>query len=163
MYNKKNLKEKNVELNGVKSPGKSVTSNSFTAYTNGSYKDKLNNGYGLVLVDSNGNIKFSEGNAVAVIDKNLEDMSSIKSELVAIVRSVSSAYILGAKEITLVYNCNEAVDLLTCTEVKSDFSVNYRAIMNYYSQFMNITFKKNDNPNKFYKLAYDLARSTLWN
>lgn len=162
MINKSNLK-KNVEFNSSNSNLNSVTSSSFVAYTNGSYKDKFNNGYGLVLVDSKGNIKFSEGNAVAVIDKKLEDMSSIKSELVAIVRSITSAYILGAKEITIIYNCNEAVDLLTCTEVKSDFSINYRAILNYYSQFININFKKSNNPNKYYKLAYDLARSTLWN
>ena len=162
MVNVNNLM-KNVELKSENLEGNSVTSNSLTAYTNGSYKDKLNNGYGLVLVDGNGNIKFTENNAVSVINNNLEDMSSIKSELVAIVRSVTSAYILGARELTIVYNCDEAVQWLTCTYVKSDFSMNYKAILNYYSRLMTITFKKNNDSNEYYKLAYDLSKSTLWN
>ena len=116
-----------------------------------------------MLVDSKGNIKFTENNAVSVINNNLEDMSLIKSEIVAIVRSITSAYILGARELTIVYNCDEAVQWLTCTYVKSDFSMNYKAILNYYSQLMNITFKKNNDSNKYFKLAYDLSRSSLWN
>ena len=116
-----------------------------------------------MFIDCNGNTTFTHGNTVAFIDKNPEYIANIKNELVSTVKKVSAAYFLGTKEITLLYKCNEVVDLLTFTEVKSDFSINYRAIMNYYCQFINIKFININKPDKCYILTYDFSKNTLWN
>ena len=63
----------------------------FIAYTDGSYKDPKQNGYGVVITNKNEEILITESKKAISFDKSIKDMSNTKAELIAVLRAIEIA------------------------------------------------------------------------
>lgn len=64
-----------------------------TAYVDGSFKDKQNNGYGVILKHKD-LIIHEESNLVSIVDAEPTNMTSIKAELISSLRAIDVGRIL---------------------------------------------------------------------
>lgn len=128
-----------------------------TAYVDGSFKDKQNNGYGVILKHKD-LIIHEESNLVSIVDAEPTNMTNIKAELTASLRAVEIALNKGLSEINIVYDCESVVDMLVCKNIKSQFSLKYRRLLEDYSRKIKINFKKKNHEAE-HKIAHNLARA----
>lgn len=128
-----------------------------TAFVDGSFQDKENNGYG-VLLKHKDVILHQESYPVARVDAELCNMTNVKAELTASLRAIQIALEKGLREITIVYDCEAIVDMLVCENIKSEFSLQYRRLLEEYSKNIKINFKKK-NKEPEHKIAHNLARA----
>lgn len=133
------------------------TKDIITAYVDGSFKNKQENGYGVILKHKD-SIIHQESNVIAAIDPEPLNMTSVKAELTASLRAIEIALNKGLREINIIYDCDSVVDMLVCKNIKSDFSLKYRRLLEDYSRKIKINFKKRTTESE-HKIAHNLARA----
>ena len=130
----------------------------FIAYTDGSYKDPKQNGYGVVITNKNEEILITESKRAISFDKSIKDMSNIKAELIAVLRAIEIAINKEVKSITIIYDCTAIIDILKSSKVKNEFSLKYKSLIKEFNNNIDIIFKKKTKEDILHNMAHKLSR-----
>ena len=130
----------------------------FIAYTDGSYKDPKQNGYGVVITNKNEEILITESKRAISFDKSIKDMSNIKAELIAVLRAIEIAINKEVKSITIIYDCTAIIDILKSNKVKSEFALKYKDLIKEFNNNIDIIFKKKTKEDILHNMAHKLSR-----
>ena len=130
----------------------------FIAYTDGSYKDPKQNGYGVVITNKNEEILITESKRAISFDKSIKDMSNIKAELIAVLRAIEIAINKEVKSITIIYDCTAIIDILKSSKVKNEFALKYKDLIKEFNNNIDIIFKKKTKEDILHNMAHKLSR-----
>lgn len=130
----------------------------FIAYTDGSYKDPKQNGYGVVITNKNEEILITESKKAISFDKSIKDMSNIKAELIAVLRAIEIAINKEVKSITIIYDCTAIIDILKSSKVKNEFALKYKDLIKEFNNNIDIIFKKKTKEDILHNMAHKLSR-----
>ena len=130
----------------------------FIAYTDGSYKDPKQNGYGVVITNKNEEILITESKRAISFDKSIKDMTNIKAELIAVLRAIEIAINKEVKSITIIYDCTAIIDILKSSKVKSEFALKYKNLIKEFNNNIDIIFKKKTKEDILHNMAHKLSR-----
>lgn len=130
----------------------------FIAYTDGSYKDPKQNGYGVVITNKNEEILITESKRAISFDKSIKDMSNTKAELIAVLRAIEIAINKEVKSITIIYDCTAIIDILKSSKVKNEFALKYKDLIKEFNNNIDIIFKKKTKEDILHNMAHKLSR-----
>ena len=130
----------------------------FIAYTDGSYKDPKQNGYGVVITNKNEEILITESKRAISFDKSIKDMTNIKAELIAVLRAIEIAINKEVKSITIIYDCTAIIDILKSSKVKNEFALKYKDLIKEFNNNIDIIFKKKTKEDILHNMAHKLSR-----
>ena len=130
----------------------------FIAYTDGSYKDPKQNGYGVVITNKNEEILITESKKTISFDKSIKDMSNTKAELIAVLRAIEIAINKEVKSITIIYDCTAIIDILKSSKVKNEFALKYKDLIKEFNNNIDIIFKKKTKEDILHNMAHKLSR-----
>lgn len=130
----------------------------FIAYTDGSYKDPKQNGYGVVITNKNEEILITESKKAISFDKSIKDMSNTKAELIAVLRAIEIAINKEVKSITIIYDCTAIIDILKSSKVKNEFALKYKDLIKEFNNNIDIIFKKKTKEDILHNMAHKLSR-----
>ena len=130
----------------------------FIAYTDGSYKDPKQNGYGVVITNKNEEILITESKKAISFDKSIKDMTNIKAELIAVLRAIEIAINKEVKSITIIYDCTAIIDILKSSKVKNEFALKYKDLIKEFNNNIDIIFKKKTKEDILHNMAHKLSR-----
>ena len=130
----------------------------FIAYTDGSYKDPKQNGYGVVITNKNEEILITESKKAISFDKSIKDMTNIKAELIAVLRATEIAINQEVKSITIIYDCTAIIDILKSSKVKNEFALKYKDLIKEFNNNIDIIFKKKTKEDILHNMAHKLSR-----
>lgn len=130
----------------------------FIAYTDGSYKDPKQNGYGVVITNKNEEILITESKKAVSFDKSIKDMSNTKAELIAVLRAIEIAINKEVKSITIIYDCTAIIDILKSSKVKNEFALKYKDLIKEFNNNIDIIFKKKTKEDILHNMAHKLSR-----
>lgn len=133
----------------------------FIAYTDGSYKDPKQNGYGVVITNKNEEILITESKRAISFDKSIKDMTNIKAELIAVLRAIEIAINKEVKSITIIYDCTAIIDILKSSKVKNEFALKYKDLIKEFNNNIDIIFKKKTKEDILHNMAHKLSRSYI--
>ena len=130
----------------------------FIAYTDGSYKDPKQNGYGVVITNKNEEILITESKKAISFNKSIKDMSNTKAELIAVLRAIEIAINKEVKSITIIYDCTAIIDILKSSKVKNEFALKYKDLIKEFNNNIDIIFKKKTKEDILHNMAHKLSR-----
>lgn len=130
----------------------------FIAYTDGSYKDPKQNGYGVVITNKNEEILITESKKAISFDKSIKDMTNTKAELIAVLRAIEIAINKEVKSITIIYDCTAIIDILKSSKVKNEFALKYKDLIKEFNNNIDIIFKKKTKEDILHNMAHKLSR-----
>ena len=133
----------------------------FIAYTDGSYKDPKQNGYGVVITNKNEEILITESKRAISFDKSIKDMTNIKAELIAVLRAIEIAINKEVKSITIIYDCTAIIDILKSSKVKNEFALKYKDLIKEFNNNIDIIFKKKTKEDILHNMAHKLSRCSI--